>query len=57
MLSQMPAGTEPDRLVTSCQWDVAMIDRDFGEAGRVLQNSELNEVSYTAVGATPKSFL
>ena len=34
-----------------------MIDGDYGEAGRVLQNSDLNEVSYTAVGATPKSFL
>ena len=57
MLSQVPAGTDPDGSVTSCRWDVAMIDRDFGEARRVLQNSDLNEVSYTAAGATPKSFL
>src|SRR5947209_7441797 len=57
MLSQVPAGTDPDGSVTSCRWDVAMIDGDYGEAGRVLQNSDLNEVSYTAVGATPKSFL
>src|SRR6266480_3133149 len=56
MLSQMPAGTDPDRLVTSCRWDVAMIDGDFGEAPRVLQNSDLNEISYTNAGATPKSF-
>jgi tetratricopeptide (TPR) repeat protein len=34
-----------------------MIDRNFGEARRVLQNSDLNEVSYTGAGATPKSFL
>jgi len=57
MLSQVPAGTDPDGSVTSSRWDVAMIDRDFGEAGRVLKNSDLNEVSYTAAGATPKSFL
>src|SRR5438045_7657756 len=57
MLSQVPAGTDPDGLVTSCRWDVTMIDRDFAEARRVLQNSELNEISYTPSGATPKSFL
>ena len=56
MLIQVPAGTDPDRLVTSCRWDVAMIDGDFGEAPRVLQNSDLNEISYTNAGATPKSF-
>jgi len=56
MLSQVPAGTDPDGSVTSCRWDVAMIDRDFGEARRVLQNSDLNEVSYTPSGTTPKSF-
>jgi tetratricopeptide (TPR) repeat protein len=35
---------------------VAMIDRHFGEARRVLQNSDLNEFSYAPAGATPKSF-
>ena len=57
MLAQVPAGTDPDGVITSCRWDVAMIDRDFGEARRVLQNSELNEISYTPAGVTPKSFL
>jgi len=57
MLSQVPAGTDPDGSVTSCRWDVAMIDRDFGEARNVLQKSDLNEISYTPSGATPKSFL
>src|SRR5207248_8097743 len=56
MLSQVPAGTDPDGSVTSCRWDVAMIDRDFGEARNVLQKSELDEVSYTPSGTTPKSF-
>src|SRR5438128_10770521 len=57
MLSQVPAGTDPDGSVTSCRWDVAMIDRDFGEARNVLQKSDLNEISYTPSGTTPKSFL
>src|SRR6476661_8066736 len=39
MLSQVLAGTDPDGSVTSCRWDVAMIDRDFGEARNVLQRS------------------
>src|SRR5207237_6722827 len=46
MLSQVPADTDPDGLVTSCRWDVAMIDRDFAEARRGLQNSELKELTY-----------
>jgi TolB-like protein/class 3 adenylate cyclase/Tfp pilus assembly protein PilF len=57
MLSQVPAGTDPDGVITSCRWDVAMIDRDFGEARRVLQNSDLNEIGYTNAASTPKSFL
>jgi TolB-like protein/class 3 adenylate cyclase/Flp pilus assembly protein TadD len=57
MLSQVPAGTDPDGGVTSCRWDVAMIDRNFAAARTALQTSELNEVSYTNAGATPKSFL
>ncbi len=57
MLSQVPAGSDPDGTVTSCRWDVAMIDRDFAAALTALQTSELNEVSYTNGGATPKSFL
>src|SRR5437773_4164788 len=57
LLSQVPAGSDPDGVITSCRWDVAMIDRDFGGARTVLQNSEVNELSYTNAGATPKSFL
>jgi TolB-like protein/class 3 adenylate cyclase/Tfp pilus assembly protein PilF len=57
LLSQVPAGTDPDGLITSCRWDVAMIDRDFAAARTALQTSELNEISYTNAGATPKTFL
>src|SRR5438105_1290796 len=51
------AAADPGGEVTSCRWDVAMIDRDFGGARAVLQNSELSELSYTNAALTPKSFL
>src|SRR5438034_186215 len=51
------AGADPGGEITSCRWDVAMIDRDFGAARGVLQNSDLSELSYTNAALTPKSFL
>jgi TolB-like protein/Tfp pilus assembly protein PilF len=57
LLSQVPAGTDPDGSITSCRWDAAMIDRDFGAARRALETSPLNEFVYTTAAATPKSFL
>jgi len=51
------AAVDPGGEITSCRWDVAMIDRDFGGARAVLQNSGLNELSYTNAAPTPKSFL
>ena len=57
LLSQVPAGTDPDGGITSCRWEVAMIDRDFGAAHAALQKSDLTEVSYTNAAPTPKSFL
>ena len=57
LLSQVPAETDPDGAITSCRWDVAMIDRDFGAARAALKTSVVNDVSYTNAGLTPKSFL
>jgi TolB-like protein/Flp pilus assembly protein TadD/class 3 adenylate cyclase len=57
LAGQVPAGTDPDGVITSVRWDVAMIDRDFPAARETLQTSQLSEVSYTNAGATPKSFL
>jgi TolB-like protein/class 3 adenylate cyclase/Tfp pilus assembly protein PilF len=57
LLNQVAAETDPDGAVTSCRWDVAMIDRDFAAARTALQTSDLNEISYTNGGATPKTFL
>jgi TolB-like protein/class 3 adenylate cyclase len=56
MLSQVPAGTDPDGSITSCRWDVAMIDRDFGAARAALQKSNLNEIAYTNAASTSKTF-
>jgi TolB-like protein/class 3 adenylate cyclase/Tfp pilus assembly protein PilF len=57
LLSEVLADVDPDGAVTSCRWDVAMLDRDYATAGRVLEISSLNEVSYTNAGSTPKTFL
>ena len=57
LLSEVPADVDPDGTVTSCRWDVLMLDRDYATAGRVLEISSLNEVSYTNAGSTPKTFL
>jgi tetratricopeptide (TPR) repeat protein len=56
LLGQVPAGTDPDGAITSCRWDVAMIDRDFGAARAALQASVVNDISYTNAALTPKSF-
>jgi TolB-like protein/class 3 adenylate cyclase/Flp pilus assembly protein TadD len=57
LLSQVPSGTDPDGVISSCRWDVSMIDRDFEAARRALEATPLHEVSYTNAGSTPKSFL
>jgi serine/threonine-protein kinase len=57
LLSQVPEGIDPDGSITSVRWDVAMIDRDFAGARKVLENATAAETSYTNEGMTPKSFL
>ena len=56
LLSELPTSTDPDGIITSCRWDVAMIDRDFSAARASLQKSPVNEFVYTSGGATPKGF-
>src|SRR4029077_6633405 len=29
LIAEIPAGVDPDGVVTTCRWDVAMIERDF----------------------------
>ena len=57
LLSEVPAGTDPDGSISSVRWDVAMIERDFEAARAALKTSDITEVSYTNSGMTPKTFL
>ena len=56
LLDGVSAANDPDGAVTACRWEVAMLKRDYSEARNVLQNSSLDELSYTNAGSTPKSF-
>jgi TolB-like protein/Tfp pilus assembly protein PilF len=56
-LDKVPAGVDPDGVVTSCRWDFAMIERDYATAWRALEACSLPAISYTNAGLTPKSFL
>jgi TolB-like protein/Tfp pilus assembly protein PilF/class 3 adenylate cyclase len=56
LLNQVPPGVDPDGGVTSVRWEVAMLDRDYAEARRVIDASSAKELSYTNEGSTPRSF-
>jgi serine/threonine-protein kinase len=56
LLDSVPAANDPDGAVTACRWEVAMLQRDYSAANRILQTSSLNDFSYTNGGTTPKSF-
>ncbi|MDQ2658859.1 MAG: FlgO family outer membrane protein [Verrucomicrobiota bacterium] len=57
ILATVPAGVDPDGVVTSCRWEGAMLERNFPLAAKILEASPLTEVDYTNGGATPKTFL
>ena len=56
LIAEIPPNVDPDGVVTTCRWDVAMIERDYATAKRVLDASPLNEFSYTNAATTPKGF-
>ena len=56
LVDGVPAGVDPDGIVTPCRWDVAMLRRDYAAARTVLQNSSVKQISYTNAGTTPKIF-
>ena len=56
LLAEIPAGADSGGEVTTCHWDVAMIERDYAAAKRALEDSKLNEFSYLNAGATPKTY-
>jgi TolB-like protein/class 3 adenylate cyclase/Tfp pilus assembly protein PilF len=55
-LDQVPLGVDPDGGVTAVRWEVAMLDRDYAAARRVIDASSAKELSYTGEGSTPRSF-
>src|SRR5918996_1892307 len=57
MLEEIPAGVDPDGSVTAARWDVAMLQRDYSAAQRILETSSAHETSYSIAGMTPKIFL
>jgi TolB-like protein/Tfp pilus assembly protein PilF len=57
LLAEVAPGTDPDGTITSCRWEVAMIDRDFAAARAALQSAAVDSISYTNAAATPKVFL
>ena len=56
-LEEIPAGVDPDGSVTAARWDVAMLERDYSSAKKILETSSTNEISYSIAGLTPKVFL
>ncbi len=56
LMDQVPAGVDPDGVVTAARWDVAMLQRDYSTAKKVLETSSANDLSYALAGLTPKIF-
>jgi tetratricopeptide (TPR) repeat protein len=57
LLAQIPAGTDPDGIITGARWDVAMIERDFAAAENALRTSPRPQIDYLNGGNTPKTLL
>ena len=57
LVAEIPIDTDPDGVVTSVRWEIAMINREFGAAQEILEKAAAKEVSYTNAGTTPKTFL
>ena len=56
LLAEIPAGVDPDGVITTCRWDLAMIERDYATAKQAIEISPLKEFLYMNAGSTPKSY-
>ena len=56
-LAQIPAGSDPDGVATSCRWEAAMLDGAYAAADTILGQTSLEAIDYLNGGSTPKSFL
>ncbi|MEO7724685.1 MAG: tetratricopeptide repeat protein, partial [Chthoniobacterales bacterium] len=56
-LAGIPAGLDPEGIVTCARWEGAMLKRDFAGAAEILAKSATAEFSYLTGALQPKSFL
>lgn len=54
ILQKIPAGVDPDGVVSSAHWDLAMLERDYATAERILTN--FPSENFPTAGAGPKTF-
>jgi tetratricopeptide (TPR) repeat protein len=54
ILQSIPAGKDPSGVVSSARWDMAMLERDYATADRILNDTALEE--FSAPGDSPKTF-
>jgi tetratricopeptide (TPR) repeat protein len=57
IMDEIPAGVDPDGSITATRWDLAMLQRDYPAAKKILETSPVSEISYSNAGLTPKIFL
>jgi len=51
LLQNIPAGIDPDGIVTESRWDLAMLERDYASAEKILTDSPLAGFPRTGEGA------
>jgi TolB-like protein/Flp pilus assembly protein TadD len=56
-VAEIPAGNDPDGIVTVTRWESAMIQRDFAGAEAILAQSPRTKFSYLLGDLQPKTFL
>jgi TolB-like protein/DNA-binding winged helix-turn-helix (wHTH) protein/Flp pilus assembly protein TadD len=54
ILQSIPVGTDPKGSVTEARWDLAMLERDYATAEKILTDSPLED--FPASGDPPKTF-
>jgi tetratricopeptide (TPR) repeat protein len=54
ILQDIPAGIDPDGVVTGARWDLAMMARDYASAEKILTNFPLE--NFPSAGDAPKTY-
>jgi TolB-like protein/Tfp pilus assembly protein PilF len=54
LLQNIPAGIDPDGIVTESRWDLAMLERDYASAEKILSDSPL--AGFPRAGEGAKAF-